>query len=67
MFTRITSLSSPGSGRALSSLAQDGRLWISGTHHVIFSVGYGLQELGAKILNVIVWEETAPPPNLSCR
>jgi site-specific DNA-methyltransferase (adenine-specific) len=30
-------------------------------------VGYGLQELGAKILNVIVWEKTAPPPNLACR
>ncbi|MGH9962188.1 MAG: DNA-methyltransferase, partial [Pyrinomonadaceae bacterium] len=51
----------------LSSLAQGGSLWISGTHHVIFSVGYALQELGAKILNVIVWEKTAPPPNLSCR
>ncbi len=51
----------------LSSLAPGGSFWISGTHHGIFSVGYGLQELGAKILNVIVWEKTAPPPNLACR
>jgi len=51
----------------IDSLAHGGSLWISGTHHVIFSVGYGLQELGAKILNTIVWEKTAPPPNLSCR
>ena len=42
-------------------------IWVSGTHHVIFSVGYGLQELGAKILNTIVWEKTNPPPNLACR
>lgn len=53
--------------RCLSSLAPGGSLWISGTHHIIFSVGYGLQALGAKILNVIVWEKTAPPPNLACR
>jgi site-specific DNA-methyltransferase (adenine-specific) len=51
----------------LSALSTGGSFWISGTHHVIFSVGYGLQELGAKILNVIVWEKTSPPPNLSCR
>lgn len=51
----------------LDSLTPGGSLWISGTHHVIFSVGYGLQQLGAKILNVIVWEKTAPPPNLACR
>ncbi|MGH8594239.1 MAG: DNA methyltransferase [Gammaproteobacteria bacterium] len=46
----------------LSALAQGGSLWISGTHHVIFSVGYGLQERGAKILNVIVWEKTPRLP-----
>jgi len=39
----------------------------SGTHHVIFSIGYALQELGYKILNDIAWEKPNPPPNLSCR
>ncbi len=51
----------------LACLQLGGSFWISGTHHVIFSVGYGLQELGAKILNTIVWEKTNPPPNLACR
>ncbi len=48
-------------------LSKDGTIWISGTAHVIFSVGYALQELGFKLLNDIVWEKPNPPPNLSCR
>jgi hypothetical protein len=35
--------------------------------HNIFSVGQILTELGFKILNVITWEKTNPPPNFSCR
>lgn len=42
-------------------------IWISGTMHNIFSVGQILGELGFKILNVITWEKTNPPPNFSCR
>ena len=42
-------------------------IWISGTMHNIFSVGQILTELGFKILNVITWEKTNPPPNFSCR
>jgi site-specific DNA-methyltransferase (adenine-specific) len=48
-------------------LADDGSLWVSGTRHVIFSVGFAMQELGMKILNDIAWEKPNPPPNLSCR
>ena len=48
-------------------LTRDGSIWISGTAHVIFSVGYALQELGFKLLNDVVWEKPNPPPNLSCR
>ena len=48
-------------------LKPNGRLWVSGTHHVIFSIGYALQTLGCKILNDIAWEKPNPPPNLSCR
>src|SRR5690606_13272542 len=29
--------------------------------------GQILQELNFKILNVIIWQKTNPPPNLSCR
>lgn len=42
-------------------------IWISGTAHNIFSIGQILQELDFKILNVITWEKTNPPPNFSCR
>lgn len=42
-------------------------IWISGTMHNIFSVGQILSELDFKILNVITWQKTNPPPNFSCR
>lgn len=48
-------------------LRPNGTLWVSGTHHVIHSVGFAMQQLGMKILNDIVWEKPNPPPNLSCR
>ncbi len=48
-------------------LKKDGTIWVSGTHHVIFSIGFAMQQLGFKILNDIAWEKPNPPPNLSCR
>ncbi len=48
-------------------LRDNGTIWISGTHHNIFSVATILTELGYKILNVITWAKTNPPPNISCR
>lgn len=48
-------------------LKDNGTIWISGTYHNIFSVANALTELGYKILNVITWAKTNPPPNLSCR
>jgi site-specific DNA-methyltransferase (adenine-specific) len=48
-------------------MKEDATIWISGTMHNIFSVGQILNELGFKILNVITWEKTNPPPNFSCR
>jgi len=48
-------------------LKQNGTIWVSGTHHVIYSVGFAMQQLGMKILNDIAWEKPNPPPNLSCR
>ena len=44
-----------------------GTVWISGTYHNIFQVAHCLTELDFKILNVITWQKTNPPPNLSCR
>lgn len=48
-------------------LKPNGTIWISGTYHNIFSVANSLTELGYKILNVITWAKTNPPPNISCR
>lgn len=48
-------------------LKDNGSIWICGTKHNIFSIGQILQELNFKILNVVVWEKTNPPPNFSCR
>lgn len=48
-------------------LKPNGTLWVSGTQHIIFSVGYAMQQLGMKLLNTITWEKPNPPPNLSCR
>ena len=48
-------------------LKDNGTIWISGTYHNIFSVANCLTELGYKILNVITWQKTNPPVNVSCR
>ncbi|PJA05914.1 MAG: site-specific DNA-methyltransferase [Flavobacteriales bacterium CG_4_10_14_0_2_um_filter_35_18] len=52
---------------AREKMKDDGTIWISGTMHNIFSVGQILNELGFKILNVITWQKSNPPPNFSCR
>lgn len=48
-------------------LRDDGTIWVSGTYHNIFSVANALQRLGFRVLNVITWAKTNPPPNVSCR
>lgn len=48
-------------------LKDNGTIWISGTYHNVFSVANALTQLGYKILNVITWAKTNPPPNISCR
>ena len=48
-------------------LKDNGTIWISGTYHNIFSVANSLTQLGYKILNVVTWAKTNPPPNISCR
>ncbi len=48
-------------------MKDDATIWISGTSHNIFSVGQILTELDYKILNIVTWEKTNPPPNFTCR
>lgn len=54
-------------GLCRDKLRDNGTIWISGTYHNIFSVANCLTELGYKILNVVTWVKTNPPPNFSCR
>ncbi|MBN2101290.1 MAG: site-specific DNA-methyltransferase [Candidatus Aenigmarchaeota archaeon] len=48
-------------------LKDGGTIWISGTPHNIYYIGFALQTLGFKILNEISWFKPNAPPNLSCR
>lgn len=49
------------------ALKDTGSILVSGTYHNIFSLGRVLQKLDFKILNLITWQKTNPPPNFSCR
>ena len=42
-------------------LKDNGTIWISGTYHNIFSVARCLDQLGFKILNLVIWHKSAPP------
>lgn len=46
-------------------LKPDGTLWVTGTHHIIFSLGFALQTLGFRVINQITWQKPDPPPNVS--
>lgn len=48
-------------------LKPNGTIWVSGTHHNIFMIADVLKRLNYKLLNVITWAKTNPPPNVSCR
>jgi len=48
-------------------LKDDGTIWVSGTMHKIYSIGFALQQLGYKLLNDISWFKPNAAPNLSCR
>lgn len=43
-------------------LKYGGSIWISGTVHNIFDVKNYLDEIGFKIINIIVWHKSDPPP-----
>jgi len=48
-------------------LKKNGTIWVSGTMHVIYKVGYAMEEIGFSLLNDIIWFKPNAPPNLSCR
>lgn len=43
-------------------LRYGGSIWISGTVHNIFDVKNYLDEIGFKIVNIVVWHKSDPPP-----
>ena len=54
-------------GALRQCLSPTGSLFVSGTHHVIYSIGFALQELGFSIVNIITWYKPNAAPNLACR
>ena len=44
-------------------LKPNGTLWVSGTHHIIFSLGFALQSLSFRVINDLIWVKPDPPPN----
>lgn len=46
-------------------LKKNGTIWVCGTFHNIHSVERCMIDLGYKILNVITWQKTDPPPSLT--
>ena len=48
-------------------LKENGTIWISGTLHNIYMVGFILEKLNFKIINDISWFKPNGPPHLACR
>lgn len=48
-------------------LKENGSIWISGTLHIIYKIGYLLEKNSYDIINDIVWYKPNAPPNLSCK
>lgn len=48
--------------QSFTVLRHGGSIWISGTVHNIFDVKNYLDEIGFKIINIVVWHKSDPPP-----
>jgi len=47
-------------------LKTKGSIWVAGTYHNIYLIGYLLNRLGFTVLNEILWHKTDATPNISC-
>ena len=52
---------------ARNTLTPDGSIWVIGSYHNIFRLGYILQDLGYWILNDVIWRKSNPMPNFRGR
>lgn len=43
-------------------LKDNGSIWVSGTSHNIFEVEREMRRIGFKIINIIIWQKSDPPP-----
>lgn len=50
-------------GACRDVLKDDGSIWVIGSYHNIFRLGYILQDLGYWILNDVIWRKSNPMPN----
>ncbi len=44
-------------------LKNDGSIWVIGSYHNIFRIGYHMQNIGYWILNDVIWRKNNPMPN----
>ena len=44
-------------------LKDDGTIWVIGSYHNIFRIGYHIQNLDYWILNDVIWRKNNPMPN----
>ena len=44
-------------------LKDDGSIWLIGTYHNIFRIGFHIQNAGYWILNDVIWRKNNPMPN----
>jgi modification methylase len=54
-------------GAARNVLKDDGTIWVIGSYHNIFRLGYIMQDMGFWILNDIIWRKSNPMPNFRGR
>ena len=48
-------------------LKPSGTIYVTGTYHCIYAIGYAMQQLGFNILNDLCWYKKNAPPNLAGR
>jgi len=53
-------------GECFRILKDGGSIWVAGTYHNIYLVGYIMQKVGFTLLNEILWHKTDATPNISC-
>lgn len=53
-------------GESYRILGEDRSIWVAGTYHNIYLVGYLMKKTGFEILNEVLWHKSDATPNISC-